>query len=302
VHIGILSRGPNLYSTRRLVEAGEEHGHEMHVIDYLRCYMNITSAQPQVIYQGESLNDFDALIPRISAKHTSYGTAVLRQFEMMKLFTINSSIAILRSRNKLRSLQILARKGVELPVTGYAHTTSDVSGLLKMVGGPPVVIKVLEGTQGNGVVLAETKKAAESVIGAFRGLDANILVQEFIKEAKGEDVRCVVVGEKVVAAIVRRAQDDDFRSNLHQGGTAERAKITPAERKTAVQAAKELGLAVAGVDLLRSSRGPVVLEVNSSPGLEGVERTTGKDVAGHVIGYIDKNINIGKKRAQRAKG
>lgn len=302
MHIGILSRGPNLYSTRRLVEAGEEHGHEMHVIDYLRCYMNITSAQPQVIYQGESLNDFDALIPRISAKHTSYGTAVLRQFEMMKLFTINSSIAILRSRNKLRSLQILARKGVELPVTGYAHTTSDVSGLLKMVGGPPVVIKVLEGTQGNGVVLAETKKAAESVIGAFRGLDANILVQEFIKEAKGEDVRCVVVGEKVVAAIVRRAQDDDFRSNLHQGGTAERAKITPAERKTAVQAAKELGLAVAGVDLLRSSRGPVVLEVNSSPGLEGVERTTGKDVAGHVIGYIDKNINIGKKRAQRAKG
>ncbi len=302
MHIGILSRGPNLYSTRRLVEAGEDRGHEMHVIDYLRCYMNITSAQPRVVYQGETLNDFDALIPRIGAKHTSYGTAVLRQFEMMKLFSINSSIAIQRSRNKLRSLQVLARKGVGLPVTGYAHTTSDVGGLLKMVGGPPVVIKVLEGTQGKGVVLAETRKAAESVIDAFRGLDANILVQEYIKEAKGEDVRCFVVGGKVVAAIVRRAEDDDFRSNLHQGGTAAKAKITPTERKTAVQAAHELGLAVAGVDLLRSSRGPLILEVNSSPGLEGVEKTTGKEVAGHVISYIDKNINIGKKRAQRARG
>jgi len=289
VKISILSRKASLYSTRRLKEAGEERGHTVRVIDYLRCYMNIASHRPQVVYQGRALEGIEAIIPRIAASYTFYGTAVVRQFEMMGVFSTNSSIAISRSRDKLRCLQLLSRKGVGLPVTGFAHSTKDVSGLLEIVGGAPLVIKLLEGTQGIGVVLAETQKAAESVIEAFRGLDANILVQEFIKEAGGTDIRCFVVGDRVVAAMKRSGGPGEFRSNLHRGGKAEKVKLTPEERSTAVRSAREMGLRVAGVDLLRSNHGPLVMEVNSSPGLEGIETATGIDVAGKIIEYLEKN-------------
>jgi len=287
MRIAILSRKSSLYSTSRLKEAGKERGHEMQVIDYLRCFMNITSHRPQVVYQGEPLKGFDAIIPRIGASHTFYGTAVVRQFEMMGVFPANTSQAISRSRDKLRCLQLLSRKGIGLPVTGFAHSTKDVDGLINIVGGAPLVVKLLEGTQGIGVVLAETRKAAESVIEAFRGLEANILVQEFIKEAGGSDIRCFVVGKKVIAAMKRTGAPGDFRSNIHRGGTAEKIKLTPEERSTAVRAAKEMGLRVAGVDLLRSNHGPVVMEVNSSPGLEGIEGATGFDVAGRIIEYLE---------------
>ncbi|HEY7862472.1 MAG TPA: 30S ribosomal protein S6--L-glutamate ligase, partial [Thermoanaerobaculia bacterium] len=262
----ILSRKASLYSTRRLKEAGEQRGHEMRVVDYLRCYMDITSYRPKVIFRGQSLEGVDAVIPRIGAPHTFYGTAVVRQFEMMGVFSTNPSLAISRARDKLRCLQLLSRKGLGLPVTGFAHSTKDVDGLINLVGGAPLVVKLLEGTQGIGVVLAETRKAAESVIEAFRGLDANILVQEFIREAKGSDIRCLVVGQKVVAAMKRTAAEGEFRSNLHRGGTASKVKLTPEERATAIGAAKAMGLRFAGVDLLRSNHGPVVVEVNSSPG------------------------------------
>ena len=294
--IAILSRKASLYSTRRLQEAGEERGHELHVIDYTRCYMNITSHRPTVVLRGEHLSNFDAVIPRIGASYTFYGTAVVRQFEMGGTFSVNESQGISRSRDKLRSLQILSRAGIGLPVTGFAHSTKDVDGLIDNAGGAPQVIKLLEGTQGIGVVLAETRKAAESVIEAFRGLDANILVQEFIKEAGGMDIRAFVVGGKVVAAMKRQAKDGEFRSNLHRGGSAERIKLTPEERSTAVRSAKMLGLNVAGVDMLRSNHGPVVMEVNSSPGLEGIEKSTGVNVAGKIIEFIEKNAAPNKTR------
>ncbi len=288
--IVILSRNPKLYSHRRLVEAGEARGHEVRVINTLHCYMNIASSKPEVHYRGgEVLQGIDAVIPRIGASITFYGTAVVRQFEMMGVYSLNESMAISRSRDKLRSLQLLARKGVNLPVTGFAHSPSETGHLIELVGGAPLVVKLLEGTQGIGVVLAETHKAAESVINAFKGLDANILVQEFIKEAGGMDIRCLVVGDKVVGAMKRQAKEGEFRSNLHCGGKASAIKITPEERALAVRATKILGLNVAGVDIVRSERGPMVLEVNSSPGLEGIETVTRKDIAGMIIEFIEKN-------------
>jgi len=287
--IAILSQDASLYSTERLKEAATERGHEVNVINYLRCYMNITSHRPSVVYQGQPLEEYDAVIPRIGASRTFYGTAVVRQFELMGVFSANESQAISRSRDKLRCLQILAREGIGLPVTGFAHATQDIDGLIETVGGAPVVIKLLEGTQGIGVVLAETHQAAKSVIEAFRGLDANILVQEFIKEAKGSDVRCFVIGGKVVASMKRQGAEGEFRSNLHRGGKAEKVKLTPEERSTAVRSVKAMGLRVAGVDLLRSNHGPVVMEINSSPGLEGIEKTTEIDVAGKIIEFIEKN-------------
>ncbi|MFT6179533.1 MAG: ribosomal protein S6--L-glutamate ligase [Paracoccaceae bacterium] len=287
--IGILSRNKNLYSTRRMVEAALERGHEVDVIDYPRCYMNITSTNPSIFIGDQELNDYDAIIPRIGASQTFFGTAVVRQFEMMGTYSINESVAISRSRDKLRSLQLLSRRGVGLPVTTFAHDTKATGALIKSCGGAPVVIKLLEGTQGVGVVLAETKKAAESVIEAFRGLNANILVQQFVKEAGGADIRCFVVGGKVVAAMKRQGGEGEFRSNLHRGGNATLVKITPKERATATQAAKIMGLNVAGVDLLRANAGPVVMEVNSSPGLEGIENATKKDVAGTIIQFIENN-------------
>ncbi len=299
--IAILSRNSKLYSTRRLIEAAKERGHEVRVFDVLRCYMNITSNKPQIHYKGESIEGYDAVIPRIGASVTFYGTAVLRQFEMTGVYPLNESVAISRSRDKLRSLQLLSRKGIGLPVTGFAHKPDDIQDLIKMVGGAPLVIKLLEGTQGIGVVLAETKKAAESVIEAFMGLKANILVQEFIGEAGGADIRCFVVGDKVVAAMKRQGAEGEFRSNLHRGGSAHLIKITPEERSTAVRAARTMGLNVAGVDLLRSNHGPVVMEVNSSPGLEGIENSTGKDIAGLVIDFIEKNSKQ-NKTATKGKG
>ncbi|MDQ2695399.1 MAG: 30S ribosomal protein S6--L-glutamate ligase [Pseudomonadota bacterium] len=296
--IAILSRNPGLYSTRRLVEAGEQRGHAMRVIDPLRCYMNITSHHPQIHYRGEALNDFEAVIPRIGASITFYGTAVLRQFEMMGVFTLNESVAISRSRDKLRSLQLLARKGIGLPVTGFAHSPDDTEDLIKLVGGVPLVIKLLEGTQGRGVVLTQSEKAAASVIEAFRKLDAHFLVQEFVAEARGADIRAFVIGDKVVAAIMRQGREGEFRSNLHRGGSARLVKITPEERVTAVRSARIMGLNVCGVDILRSNHGPVVMEVNSSPGLEGIETATGRDIAGLIIGFIDKNARSGKNRTR----
>lgn len=287
--IAILSQNPNLYSTRRLREAGEERGHDMRVIDYLRCYMNITSKKPTIVYRGKPLENFDAIIPRIGASKTFYGTAVVRQFEVMDVFSPNQSQAISRSRDKLRSMQILAREGVGLPITGFAHATQDIDGLIETVGGAPLVIKMLEGTQGIGVVLAETYQAAKSVIEAFRGLDANILVQEFIKEAGGADLRCFVIGDQVIASMKRQGAEGEFRSNLHRGGNAKKIELSSKETDTAIRAAKAMGLKVAGVDLLRSNHGPVVMEVNSSPGLEGIEKATKIDVAGEIIEFVVQN-------------
>ena len=299
--IGILSRNSSLYSTRRLIEACKERGHEVKVIDALRCYMNINSDQPSIHFRGEDLVGFDAIIPRIGASVTFYGCAVLRQFEMMGVYPVNESVAITRSRDKLRSLQLLSRKGIGMPVTGFASKPDDVKDLLEMVGGAPVVIKLLEGTQGIGVVLAETRKAAESVIEAFMGLKANIMVQEYIKEAGGADIRCFVIGDRVIAAMKRQGAEGEFRSNLHRGGQATLVRISPTERKTAIDAAKAMGLGVAGVDLLRSSRGPLVMEVNSSPGLEGIENATGKDIAGMIVQHIEKSAKPWKTRT-RGKG
>ncbi|NJL48698.1 MAG: 30S ribosomal protein S6--L-glutamate ligase [Leptolyngbyaceae cyanobacterium SM2_5_2] len=299
--IAILSRDSTLYSTRRLKEAGELRGHTMQVIDHMRCYMNITSHKPQVMYQGQPLEQVDAVIPRIGASNTFYGTAVVRQFEIMGVFTANTSMAISRSRDKLRSLQIMARRGIGLPVTGFAHSTKDIDGLVDIVGGAPLVIKLLEGTQGIGVVLAETQQAAKSVIEAFRGLDANILVQEFIKEAGGMDIRCFVIGDKVVAAMKRQGAPGEFRSNLHRGGSATKVRLTPEERSTAIRAAKAMGLRVAGVDLLRSNHGPVVMEVNSSPGLEGIEKATDIDVGGKIIDFVVKHAAPNKSDNDRIK-
>ena len=299
--ICILSRKASLYSTARLKEAGEARGHEVRVVDYLRCYMNITAHRPTVVYGGQPMETFDAVLPRIGASHTFYGTAVVRQFEMMGVFTANESLAISRSRDKLRALQLLARRGIGLPVTGFANSTQDIDGLLDTVGKPPLVVKLLEGTQGVGVVLAETRSAAESVIAAFRQLDANILVQEYIEEAGGSDIRAFVVGSRVVAAMMRKAAPGEFRSNIHRGGTAEAIRLTPEERSVAVRAARTLGLDIAGVDMMRSNHGPVVLEVNSSPGLEGIESATGVDVAGSVIKFLEKHALAGRSR-ERGRG
>lgn len=296
--IAILSRNAKLYSTKRLVEACEARGHEVRVLDALRCYMNITSMRPSIHYKGETLTGFDAVIPRIGASVTFYGTAVLRQFEMMGVYPLNESVAITRSRDKLRSLQLLARKGIGLPVTGFAHSPDDVQDMLEMVGGAPAVIKLLEGTQGIGVVLAETRKAAESVIEAFMGLKANILIQEFIKEAGGADIRCLVVGGKVIAAMKRQGKEGEFRSNLHRGGSATLVRLTPEERSTATRAAAIMGLNVCGVDILRSNHGPVVMEVNSSPGLEGIEAASNKDVADQIVQFIEKNHSPNRTRTK----
>lgn len=293
-----MCRNAELYSHRRIVEAAQNAGHEIDVINHLRCYVNVTSHRPQIHYQGAILPQYDAVIPRIGASVTFFGTAVLRQFEMMGVYPVNESVAITRSRDKLRSLQLLARKGIGMPVTLFAHRTGNAEELLDIIGGAPVVIKLLEGTQGIGVVLGETQNAAASIIQAFGGVKTNILVQEFVKEANGEDIRCLVVGEKVVAAMRRRGKEGDFRSNLHQGGSAETIKITPAERQTAVSAANVMGLNICGVDLLRSNHGPVVMEVNSSPGLEGVEKATGIDVAGKIIQFIEKNAKPGRTRTR----
>ncbi|GAC31560.1 30S ribosomal protein S6--L-glutamate ligase [Paraglaciecola polaris] len=285
--IAILSRNKKLYSTRRLEEAAIARGHEVDIIDTLHCYMDISSNKPSVRFHGEPLPQYDAIIPRIGASVTFYGTAVVRQFEMMGSFSVNESVAISRSRDKLRSMQLLSRKGIGLPRTGFAHSPDNIKDLISNVGGAPVVIKLLEGTQGIGVVLADTNKAAEGIIEAFMGIKANILVQEYIKEAGGADIRCFVVGGKVVAAMKRQGAPGEFRSNLHRGGSATLVKLTSVERATAVAAAGAMGLNVCGVDLLRSSHGPVVMEVNSSPGLEGIEAATSKDVANMIIEFIE---------------
>ncbi|MEO0867943.1 MAG: 30S ribosomal protein S6--L-glutamate ligase [Cyanobacteria bacterium J06642_11] len=290
MRIAVLSRDAGLYSTRRIVEAGNQRGHTTMVIDHMRCYMDITAHDPRLIYQGKPLEYIDAVIPRIGASKTFYGTAVVRQFQMMGVFTANGADAISRSRDKLRCLQLLSKEGVELPVTGFAHSTKDIDGIIELVGGAPLVIKLLEGTQGIGVVLAETHQAAKSVIEAFRGLDANILVQEFIEEAKGSDIRCFVVGNRVVAAMKRQGAPGEFRSNVHRGGSVDKVKLTPEERSMAVQAAKAMGLKIAGVDLLRSHHGPVVMEVNSSPGLEGIERATDIDIADKIIEFVESQL------------
>lgn len=299
--IAILSRNRNLYSTRRLIEAAEARGHEVKVIDILRCYMNIAANNPMIYYRGEAMEGFDAVIPRIGASVTFYGAAVLRQFEMMGVYPVNESVALTRSRDKLRSLQLLSRKGIGLPVTGFANKPDDVQDVISLVGGAPLVVKLLEGTQGIGVVLAETQKAAESVIEGFMGLKANILVQEFIKEADGADIRAFVVGGKVVAAMKRQGAPGEFRSNLHRGGSASLVRLSPQERATAVNSAKAMGLNVAGVDLLRSNHGPVVMEVNSSPGLEGIEHASGKNVADLIIQFVESNAKPGKT-GTRGKG
>ena len=299
--IALLARNPKLYSHLRLVEAARERDHEIEVIDTLRVYLAIGQGPPQIRYQRRVLDDFDAVIPRIGASITQYGTAVLRQFEVLGTYPLNESQAIARSRDKQRSFQLMARKGIGLPVTAFAHKTRQADDLIDMVGGPPVVIKLVEGTQGIGVVLAETRNTAKSMIEAFGSLNANILIQEFIAESKGEDLRCIVVGDRVVASIRRRGAPGDFRSNLHRGGHADPITISPLERKTAVKAAKSLGLNVCGVDMLRANRGPVVLEVNSSPGLEGVEKATGKDIAGAIIGFLEKNARRHRTKT-RGKG
>ena len=296
--IGILSREARSYSTRRLVEAAKERGHKTQVIDTLRCYMNIAVDKPSIHLKGKSLDDIDAVIPRIGASITAYGTAVLRQFEVMGAYVLNDSMSISRSRDKLRAMQLMSKKGILLPQTGFAHSPDDIKDLIELVGGAPLVIKLLEGTQGIGVVLAENPKLAESMLEAFMGIKANILVQQFIKEAGGADIRCFIIGGKVVAAMQRQAQPGEFRSNLHRGGTATVATIGDVERETAERAARVMGLNVAGVDLIRSANGPMVLEVNSSPGLEGIETATGKDIAGMIIQHIEKNAGNSEESKQ----
>jgi ribosomal protein S6--L-glutamate ligase len=290
LHIAILSRGPKLYSTQRLVEAAEKAGHTVQVVDVLRCYMNVQTEEPGIYYKGEKLPVFDAVIPRISPPRTFYGTAILRQMEMMGVYAINGSLAITRSRDKLRSLQLFTRKGVGVPKTWFAHSPRDLKHIFEEVGDKKLVAKLLEGTQGKGVLLLDNKETAPGTIEAFMGLNANLLVQEFVEEAEGADIRCLVVGGKVVAAMKRQAQKGEFRSNLHLGGTAEVVKISKQEQETAIHAADVMGLNLAGVDILRSKNGPVVIEVNSSPGLEGIEKATEIDVAGDIIKFIEKNV------------
>jgi len=288
--IAILSRRHDLYSTQRLVEAAKKNGHHADVIDTLRCYMNITSSRPTIHYKGGEIEQYDAVIPRIGASITFYGAAVVRQLEMMNVFCVNDSVSITRARDKLRSLQLLSKKGIGLPITGFAHSIDEIQDLIRMVGGPPLIIKFLEGTQGVGVVLVESSKAARSVIEAFLGLKVNILVQEYIKEAAAADIRCFVVGGKVVASMMRQGKAEEFRSNLHRGGIATAVEITEEEQTMAIRAAHIMGLNVAGVDIVRSNRGPLIIEVNASPGLEGIEKATGIDVAGDIIRFIEQHV------------
>jgi ribosomal protein S6--L-glutamate ligase len=293
LHIGLLASNPELYSNKRIMEAGEMRGHEMHFLNIKECYIKLDAKKPEIHYRGgKILNQFDAIIPRIRPSATFYGCALTRQFEALKVFCLNSSSAITQSRDKLYSLQLLLNHGVDIPTTGFANSPLDTNDLITMVGGPPLIVKLLEGTQGKGVVLAETKKAAESVINAFKSINANILVQEFIKEANGKDIRCFVVDGKVVAAIQREALPGEFRANIHLGGTASVVKVTQEEKKIAIKAAKAMNLKVAGVDIIRSSKGPLVLEVNSSPGLEGIEGATNKDIAGKMIKAIEKHFKL----------
>lgn len=290
MNIKILSRNPKLYSTKRLVEAAEKRKHDVQVIDPLKCDLIIEKRNPNIYYKGNYIVDTDAIIPRIGASVTFYGTAVVRQFEMMGAFSTIDSEALVRSRDKLRSMQVLTRARIGLPKTVFTNYSRDVEGVIQHVGGTPLVIKLLEGTQGLGVVLAETRNAAKSVIEAFNGLQARVIVQEFIKEAKGADIRVFVVDGHVVGAMKRQGKEGEFRSNLHQGGSAEVIELSDEEEIAAIKAAKAMRLGVAGVDLLQSSRGPLILEVNSSPGLEGIEKATGKDIARKVIQYIEKNV------------
>jgi len=299
--IVMMARNADLYSHKRLVESAEARGHEIDIVNTLRCYMNIASRRPEVYYNGEKLPKYDAVIPRIGASVTFYGLAVLRQFEMQGVYPLNESVAIGRSRDKLRSMQLLARDGIGLPVTTFAHDPKQTEEVLRLAGGAPMVIKLLEGTQGIGVVLADTDRSAKSVIEAFRGAGVNILVQEFIKEAGGTDIRALVVGGRVIAAMKRTGAEGDFRSNLHRGGSAQAIRISPEERSTAIRSAKAMGLGVCGVDMLRANHGPVVMEVNSSPGLEGVEKATGIDVAGKIIEYLETHAKPNKTRT-RGKG
>ncbi len=303
MRIAILSRNKNLYSTRRLLEAGLQAGHDVRVVDHVRCFMDITSDKPTIHYREEEFGplDFDAVIPRIGSSVTFYGCAVVRQFEMMGTYCVNESVAITRARDKLRSLQLLSRSGVGIPVTAMANSPDDVAGLIREVGGAPLVIKLLEGTQGIGVVLAETRKAAESVIQAFMGVNASILVQEFIEEAGGADLRAFVVGGKVIAAMQRQASEGEFRSNLHRGGRATLVRLSRQERDTAIRAARVMGLNIAGVDLLRSKRGPLVMEVNASPGLRGIEEATGQDVAGIIVNFLERHARP-NRTGTRGKG
>lgn len=299
--IVILSRNVNLYSTRRLVEEGLSNGHHVEVIDPLKCNIVIEQKNPRIYYKDRYLDDIDAIIPRIGASVTFYGSAVIRQFEMRKVFTATESQALMRSRDKLRSFQILARSGIGLPKTVFTNYSKNIDEILREIDSFPLIIKLLEGTQGLGVVLAENKNAATSVIEAFHGLKARIIVQEFIKEAGGADIRALVVDGQVVGAMKRQAKEGEFRSNLHRGGTAELVKLTAKERKMAIDAAKALGLGVAGVDLLRSNRGPLVMEVNSSPGLQGIENATGINIAGKIISYLEANVNKKSKNKDRIK-
>lgn len=297
--LAVLSQKPELYSTRRVVEAAQEAGHEVQVIDYLRCSMDISAHHPKLTVDGLEVTGLDAVLPRVAASANFYGTAVVRQFEMQGVYTVNTSQAISRSRDKLRSLQLLSRKGIAMPVTAFGHSGTAVKELIDTVGGAPLIVKLLEGTQGIGVVLCETAQAAESVIEAFRNLEANILVQEFIAEAAGADMRCFVVGKKVVASMLRQAPPGEFRSNIHRGGSGTKVRLTPEERSIAVRAAKAMNLRVAGVDMIRSKHGPLVIEVNSSPGLEGIERATGVDVAGAIVRYIEKEAKPGTSGEDR---
>lgn len=287
--IAILSRGKNIYSTKRLLEAAEQRGHEAVLMDHMKCVLVIEKGRPHIYYNGKEIIDINAVIPRIGASVTFYGAAVVRQFEMMKIFTAVESQALVRSRDKLRSLQILARAGIGMPKTAFASEPRGIDNLIETIGGAPCVIKLLEGTQGIGVILAENHKAAKSVIEAFLKLEANMLVQEYIHEAKGADIRAFVVDGQVVGAMKRQAKEGEFRSNLHRGGTASLIQLSAEERATAIKAAKKLGLGIAGVDMLQSERGPLVMEVNSSPGLEGIERATGVDIAGKIIEYVERN-------------
>lgn len=288
--IAILATNPQLYSHKRLIEAAEVAGHSMQVINPLHCYMNVATSCPSVHYRGKELQaDFDAVIPRIGASITYYGTAVLRHFETMGIYTLNQSIAIARSRDKFRALQLLGRKDVPMPLTSFAQSPDDTEDLIRMVGGAPLVIKLLEGTQGKGVILADSHQSAVSIINAFKEMSANILVQEFIAESSGTDIRCFVIGDKVVAAIKRQAKEGEFRANVHQGGKAMKVKLSPQERAIAVAATKAMGLRVAGVDLIRSNHGPLVLEINSSPGLEGIEKATHVNIASKIITFIEKH-------------
>lgn len=291
----VLSRNPRLYSTSRLIEAGVKRGHDMRVVDYLRCYVSIATGDPIVVFQQEVLSDYDAVIPRIGASYTFYGAAVVRQFQEAGTYTLNPAVGISRSRDKLRSTQLLAGEGLGLPLTGFAHATSDVDGLIDSVGGAPLVVKLLEGTHGRGVVLCETRDAAESVIEAFRQLDANFLVQQYVAEAAGRDIRALVVGDQVVAAMMRTAPEGEFRANIHRGATAQQIELTDDEASTAVRAAKLMGLEMAGVDLLRTAAGPMLLEVNSSPGLQGIEEATGINVAASIIEFLEHNARPGRR-------